>query len=243
MDLIGIQVSHAMWGVGTIVAHEGVCLRVEFADVTKPFIYPDAIGKFISAIDPSVQAAILADIQATKEAMRAQEAQKTQTATIATSPCVKSQKPKNIDEMFSADYHASYLARQPILTYQQVEDQFGINIAGFGRGINPTASTVVLISSIGTSSGKFVYHDKWTEDGDYLYSGEGRTGDQTMTKGNLAIKNAERDNKAILLFVKFSPQEYYYQGVFTLVDYAYEDEHDESGNVRKEYKFRLRKAE
>lgn len=69
MDLIGIQVSHAMWGVGTIVAHEGVCLRVEFADVTKPFIYPDAIGKFISAIDPSVQAAILADIQAAKAAV------------------------------------------------------------------------------------------------------------------------------------------------------------------------------
>ena len=143
--------------------------------------------------------------------------------------------------MFSADYHASYLARHPILTYQQVEDQFGINIAGFGRGINPTATTVVLISSIGTSRGKFVYHDKWTEDGDYLYSGEGRTGDQTMTKGNLAIKNAEHDNKAIHLFVKFSPQEYYYQGVFTLVNYSYEDEQDESGNVRKEYKFRLRK--
>ena len=243
MDLIGIQVSHAMWGVGTIVAHEGVCLSVEFADVTKPFIYPEAIGKFISATDPSVQAAILADIQAAKEAKQAQEAQKVQTLTTATSSRVKSQKAKNIDEMFSADYHASYLARHPILTYQQVEEQFGINIAGFGRGINPTASTVVLISSIGTSSGKFVYHDKWTEDGDYLYSGEGRTGDQTMTKGNLAIKNAERDNKAIHLFVKFSPQEYYYQGVFTLVDYSYEDEQDETGNVRKEYKFRLRKAE
>lgn len=241
MDLIGIQVSHAMWGVGTIVAHKGVCLSVEFADVTKPFIYPDAIGKFISAIDPSVQAAILADIQATKNTKQAQQAEEVQTINTATSPRAKSQKAKNIDEMFSADYHASHLARHPILTYQQVEDHFGINIAGFGRGINPTASTVVLISSIGTSSGNFVYHDKWTEDGDYLYSGEGRTGDQTMTKGNLAIKNAERDNKALHLFVKFSPKEYYYQGVFTLVDYTYEDEQDKSGNVRKEYKFRLRK--
>ena len=64
-----------------------------------------------------------------------------------------------------------------------------------------------------------------------------------MTKGNLAIKNAERDSKAIHLFVKFSPQEYYYQGVFTLVDCSYADEQDESGNIRKEYTFRLRKAE
>ena len=44
------------------------------------------------------------------------------------------------------------------------------------------------------------------------------------------------------LFVKFSPQEYYYQGVFELVDYTYEDEKDEDGNIRKEYKFRLRKV-
>ena len=94
MDLIGIQVSHAMWGVGTIVAHEGVCLSVELVDVTKPFIYPDAIGKFISATDPSVQAAILADIQAAKEAKQAQDAQKAQTVTTDIRPRVRSQKAK-----------------------------------------------------------------------------------------------------------------------------------------------------
>lgn len=63
-----------------------------------------------------------------------------------------------------------------------------------------------------------------------------------MSKGNLAIKNATRDGKKIHLLVKFSPREYYYQGVFELVDYIYEDEKDENGNTRKEYKFRLRKV-
>lgn len=87
----------------------------------------------------------------------------------------------------------------------------------------------------------FVYHDHWTTDGDYIYSGEGKTGDQTMSLGNKAIVDAENDGKKIHLFVKFSPQEYYYQGVFSLVDYTYEDDKDESGNMRKEYKFRLRK--
>lgn len=62
-----------------------------------------------------------------------------------------------------------------------------------------------------------------------------------MTLGNKAIVDAERDGKTIHLFVKFSPQEYYYQGIFSLVDYTHEDDKDESGNVRKEYKFRLRK--
>ena len=63
-----------------------------------------------------------------------------------------------------------------------------------------------------------------------------------MTKGNLAISDAARNGKKIHLFVKFSPQEYYYQGIFELVDYTYEDEKDEDGNIRKEYKFRLRKV-
>lgn len=53
---------------------------------------------------------------------------------------------------------------------------------------------------------------------------------------------AERDKKIIHLFVKFSPQEYYYQGIFSLVDYTYEYEKDEFDNARKEYKFRLRKT-
>lgn len=63
-----------------------------------------------------------------------------------------------------------------------------------------------------------------------------------MTKGNYAIKNTACNGKKIHLFVKFSPQEYYYQGVFDLMDIAYEDEKDENGNTRKEYKFRLRKV-
>jgi 5-methylcytosine-specific restriction protein A len=75
-----------------------------------------------------------------------------------------------------------------------------------------------------------------------IYSGEGKLGNQTLTKGNLAIKNAASDGKEIHLFVKFSPQEYYYQGVFELVDYTYEDDYDANGNIRKEYKFRLREV-
>ena len=34
---------------------------------------------------------------------------------------------------------------------------------------------------------------------------------------------------------------YYFQGLFSLVNYTYEDDKDEDGNIRKEYKFRLRK--
>lgn len=155
---------------------------------------------------------------------------------------IQDAKNAEFDGLFGKDYHVEYLAKHPILTYQQVERDFGISLHPYGRGINPTDSTVVLISVIKKGGGYFVYHDKWSANGDYIYSGEGKVGDQIMAKGNLAIKNAARDGREIHLFVKFSPQEYYYQGVFVLVDYAYEDDRDENGDIRKEYKFRLRKV-
>lgn len=249
--MVGVKVKHSVFGTGTITEYSNNYIIVEFPSKTCKFVYPDAFEKFIKAEDASVQERIIQQIKDNKEradqkrkveeaARKAVEEQRRATIAVA---APKTRKIKSLDEMFAPDYHAEKLARQPILTYQQVEKQFGIRISGFGRGINPTDDTVVLISSIGKSSGKFVYHDKWTCDGDYLYSGEGKTGDQTMSKGNLAIRNAACDGKKIHLFVKFSPQDYYYQGVFELVEYTYEDDKDEDGNTRKEYKFRLRKAQ
>lgn len=250
MELIGLNVKHAVFGVGTITKQDDNCITVEFAARTTKFVYPDAFEKFIKAEDPAVQQAIADEINDAKAAAKqkrqaeeaARKAAEEELRAATTITASKAKKAKTLDEMFAPDYHAEKLARQPILTYQQVEDQFGIRISGFGIGINPTDSTVILISSIGKASGNFVYHDKWTAEGDYLYSAEGKNGNQTMTKGNLAIKDAAQNGKEIHLFVKFSPQEYYYQGIFELVDHTCENEKDEDGNTRKEYKFRLRKV-
>lgn len=249
MELIGLKVKHNVFGVGTITEKVGNYITVEFVAKTTKFVYPDAFETFIKAENLSVQQAIVDEINEAKVAAEQQRqseetvhkaAEELRHADVSVA-VPKAKKAKTLDEMFAPDYHVEKLSRQPILTYQQVEEQFGIRISGFGRGINPTGNAVVLISSIGKAKGNFVYHDKWTAEGDYLYSGEGKTGNQTMTKGNLAIKDAASNGKKIHLFVKFSPQKYYYQGVFELIDYTYEDEKDENGNIRKEYRFRLRK--
>ena len=249
MKLLGLAVTHPMFGTGVVTDQVGNYLTVEFPAKTTRFVYPDSFEKFIKAKDEEVQASIVAEINAMKVAADQQRqvevtacklAEEQRCAAAVAAPRTK--KSKSLDELFAPDYHVEKMARQPILNYHQVEEQFGIRISGFGRGINPTDSTVVLISSIGKAGGNFVYHDKWTADGEYLYSGEGKTGNQTMTKGNLAIRDAAQNDKQIHLFVKFSPQEYYYQGIFELVDYTYEDDRDEGGSIRKEYKFRLRKV-
>lgn len=249
MDLINKKVKHKLFGIGTITKFDGKYVTVQFAKKISKFAYPSAFETFLNLEEKFIQSkveSLIVEQKKVNETTKAKEIaalkkpEKQKRITAKTSPLKRTK--KSIDELFPEDYHAAYLRKHPILTYQQVEKHFGIKISGFGRGINPTPSTVVLISSIGKSGGKFTYHDKWTTDGDYLYSGEGKTGDQILTKGNLAIKNAERDGKKIHLFVKFSPQEYYYQGEFKLVDYSYENEEDENGNLRKEFKFKLRKS-
>ena len=240
MNLIGKRVSHKAYGVGEVVAQSEFSLEIAFTKVgTKNLHYcQDTFTKFLEIEDPEVQNEVLMEFQKAKDAKLQSLMDKVKAKQKPEVQKKVREKTKDFDKMFGADYNVTYLSKQP---YQQVEAQFGIKVTGFGKGINATETAVVLISTIGKGKEQFVYHDRWTEEGDYLYSGEGKTGDQRMTKGNLAIKNAAQDGKKIHLLVKLSPQEYYYQGVFVLADYTYEDEEDETGNVRKEYKFRLKK--
>ena len=117
-------------------------------------------------------------------------------------------------------------------------EKFGIVRRGFGRGINVTSNSVVLVSNVQKQHGQFVYHDKW-EEGRYVYSGEGQTGNQIMSAGNMAILNADRDGRVIHLLIKFSSKEYIYQGIFGLVKHYFKDEADANGRIRKEIKFVL----
>lgn len=246
MELLNLKVKHIRFGVGTITPTIGSRITVTFpGDIVKEFVYPTAFEKFIQAEDPGVQASILADISSAKQAREEEAAHKPAPEQLSSSENAASKKrtSKPLDEMFAPDYHAEMLAREPIFTYQQVEDLFSIRISGFGRGINPTKDAVVLISSIKKARDSFVYHDKWLENGDYLYSGEGKSGDQTMTRGNLAIRDAALNGKKLHLLIRFSAKEYYYQGTSSLVDYFLQDEEDDSGHLRREYKFQLRKSQ
>lgn len=249
--LLNLAVKHRTFGSGVIteVDEKNITyITVQFNEKSIKFIYPDAFGKYVMAEDSLIQAEIMADIAAKRqeeeEKRQAAEAarQAAEEQRLVEGPVLRTGKVrKSTEEGFGPDYHVQYLARESIFTYQQVEEQFGINITGFGRGINETASAIVLISSVDRKKTGFVYHDHWTADGDYIYSGEGKTGDQKMTSGNQALKDTQANGKPIHLFVKFSPREYYYQGVFFLVDCTREEEKDALGNVRQEWKFILRK--
>lgn len=250
MELVGKTVIHKTLGAGKITSFDGKHIGVLLEKAgEKTFQYPNAFDKFLRFEDSTAQeqaAKLIEEADAEKKAAyeaKKKEREEEEASRRAAQALGKGiRKPRNLEQGFGADYHVEYLRRHPILTYTQVEDRFGIRISGFGRGINPTATTIVLISSVDANKLSFVYHDHWDTNGDYIYSGEGKNGNQTMIGGNLAIRDAEESGRRLDLFVKLSPQEYYYQGIFKMINYAYENDKDQDGHARKEYKFRLRKV-
>ena len=229
MELVGAKVKHVRYGEGIIVAVRSEVIEVNFGGNVKKFAIEN-FNNFFTFEDAEI-AALIGEmgqrIAVEREAVRlAAEEAAARNQVIA---------------RYDAGYHAEYMSTNAVFTYQEVEQRFGINIAGFGRGCNPTGNAVVLISSVEPENDNFVYHDRW-DNGDYIFSGEGRIGDQRMVRGNLAITEAENNNKEIHLFIRESAQEYYYQGVFKLVEYTYEEDIGADGNVRMEYKFRLRRV-
>lgn len=228
-------------GEGTIVAVEGEIISVDFGGVIKRFSMEIFI-KSLKFDDDETRELMEQAIYEAKVAKADAEAARKAEDEAKKAAKEAAEKRAKIVGGFDAGYHAEHLSTDEIYTYQQVETKFGIRIAGFGRGCNPTDDSVVLISSVNPNGEHFVYHDNWDANGDYIFSGEGRVGDQKLTARNKEIIDAEKNGKVIHLIIKFSPEEYYYQGIFKLVGYTYEDDLDEEGNTRKEYKFRLRKV-
>ena len=226
--IIGKQVTHKHYGEGTIVKVDDNSIVVDFGTTKKKFILDKFLGFF--KVDDEVSKVITEKIAANKRAKAAEkEAEK------------RKKEEEEFNAKFGADYNVSHLERSSVLSSSDVGKKYGINRSGFGRGINVTDDAIILISSLIKDGMRYTYHDHFDVNGDFIYSGEGQNGDQTMNRGNRAIVEAAQNNKKIILIIKASPTEYMPQGEYYLVEYTVEDDTGEDGEQRKEYKFRLRK--
>ena len=82
-------------------------------------------------------------------------------------------------------------------TRRKIHEMFGGQTQG---GISTPAQHPVILLFTGKSGARFGYLDRRTEDGIYLYTGEGQKGSMTFTKGNLALRDHAQDGKDVLLF-------------------------------------------
>ena len=86
---------------------------------------------------------------------------------------------------------ALYSRRAEIHSILDGQQQGGIS--------TPPDHPVVLVftGDVGRSHG---YADRWDDDGVFHYFGEGQSGDMTMTRGNLAVRDHLKNGKRLLVF-------------------------------------------
>lgn len=102
-----------------------------------------------------------------------------------------------------------------------------------------TKSSAVFIFT-GKSGEQYGYHDKKDDLGVYSYTGEGQTGDMTLSKGNLAILNHAREGRALHLFESLGHGKgHRYLDEFCCASYEWGEGLDKHGNKRRTIVFRL----
>ena len=242
--MVGIKVKIRLGGEGEIVGVADDRVLVKVGSETKKLGFPKAFDdRSVSAVNPADQQKIDDYIKKTKEEAE-EKAKAAEEARLAAEKVrVARESVSHKAAKLGEEYHAEHLSYDEVYSYEEVQDKFGIQIQGYGRGINVTDDAIVLISSLDDSDENFVYHDKWESEGVYIYSGEGSKGDQKMTKGNRAILNAAANGKTIYLIVKFDSKKYCLQGEFELVsEPTFEPAPDKDGNIRQEIKFKLKKV-
>lgn len=116
--------------------------------------------------------------------------------------------------------------------------QKGIRYSG---SLRSKVNHVVLITATPKTSQDRVsnpYQDRKVDDR-LLYTGEGRYGDQTMTRGNLVLKQQIERNYPLFVFEKKSPGRYVFLGQFKVLSVQNETQKDSKGEKRQVFLFEL----
>ncbi len=123
---------------------------------------------------------------------------------------------------------------------QELHDRYGGQRQG---GISMPKNWPVIFLFSSPRGEEFGYKDGWTEDGFYIYTGEGQKGDMTLTRGNAAIARHVEEGKDLHLFESGRegiPRGWVrYVGQMVCVGYEWTEGPDQRGCMRKVIRFRL----
>lgn len=106
-------------------------------------------------------------------------------------------------------------------------------------GISSPQNWPFLLLFTGKSGSHFGYTDTW-QDGLFLYTGEGQSGEMQFKMGNKAIRDHVKDGKALHLFEQERKGYVRYKGEFALSSYEYREGQDKDQRPRKTIVFHLR---
>src|SRR5436190_22372718 len=128
------------------------------------------------------------------------------------------------------------LAEGEMIRRKDLQDRLGGNRQ---RGIVTTANDILLFSEGGEEHG---YDDFAEGDDFYVYTGEGKTGDQEMRRGNAAILQHAETGRPLRLF-SGARGAVTYLGEYEYYEHFWAEASDSNGVGRRQVvKFRLRKV-
>jgi hypothetical protein len=109
-------------------------------------------------------------------------------------------------------------------------------------GISTPAKAPFIFLITGDSGKQHGYSDEWTDDGIFLYTGEGQRGDMKFVGGNRAIRDHLKDGKALQVFEQDKKDKRFlrYLGEMEYAQHAYREAPDTDGKQRKAIVFHLR---
>ena len=130
------------------------------------------------------------------------------------------------------------LVEGQIYKRKSLHDYFG---GSRQSGISPSAKFPVIFIFSNDAGHEFGYEDGWTDDGLFLYTGDGQIGDMKFIRGNKAIRDHINDRKTIWLFTKTKNDKTMVKchGELRLVDFSSFRTNDRDNNPRDAIRFKL----
>ncbi|MBU1746991.1 MAG: HNH endonuclease [Chloroflexi bacterium] len=106
-------------------------------------------------------------------------------------------------------------------------------------GISTPSQHNLIMLFTGEQGSQYGYQDNWTDDGVFLYTGQGQTGDMIFMRGNRAVRDHAADGKDLYLFEYVQPGQVRYMGQMVCTGFQYRQAPDREGNERRVITFEL----
>jgi hypothetical protein len=126
-----------------------------------------------------------------------------------------------------------------IMRRRDLHKKFGGQTQG---GISTPRNGQFVILITGDSGKQHGYSDQWTDDGVFLYTGEGQHGDMKFQAGNRAIRDHGQNQKTLQLFEQNKKDKRFlrYVGEMQYVKHSFQNGPDTDGAMRQAIVFHLR---
>ena len=106
-------------------------------------------------------------------------------------------------------------------------------------GISTPAQRTLIMLFTGAQGHQYGYRDGWTEDGVFLYTGEGQLGNMRFVRGNRAIRDHSFRGKELHLFECVHPRQVRYIGEVIFTGFNWRRAPDRDGKERDVIVFEL----